>query len=207
LTPGARGLTIFRTVTMPNIKWAFLSGVLLTNARAMGEFGAVSVVSGHIRGLTNTMPLQVEILYNEYSVAAVFSLASLLACLALVTLGLKTILSDAERTAVIGRDVTDAADRASAGPDRSFARTFGAPRAISIRGLSKAFGAEPILDHVDLDIAPGELLALLGPSGSGKTTLLRLLAGLETASEGAIAFDGEDAALHSVQERRVGFVF
>ena len=84
---------------------------------------------------------------------------------------------------------------------------FGAPRAISIRGLSKAFGAELVLDHVDLDIAPGELLALLGPSGSGKTTLLRLLAGLETASEGAVAFDGEDAARHSVQERRVGFVF
>jgi sulfate/thiosulfate transport system permease protein len=91
LTLGAGGLTIFRTVTMPNVKWAFLTGVLLTNARAMGEFGAVSVVSGHIRGLTNTIPLQVEILYNEYSIAAAFSLASLLACLALVTLGFKTI--------------------------------------------------------------------------------------------------------------------
>jgi len=91
LTLGAGGLTIFRTVTMPNVKWAFLTGVLLTNARAMGEFGAVSVVSGHIRGLTNTIPLQVEILYNEYSIAAAFSLASLMACLALVTLGLKAI--------------------------------------------------------------------------------------------------------------------
>ena len=73
------------------MKWALLTGVLLTNARAMGEFGAVSVVSGHIRGLTNTIPLQVEILYNEYSIAAAFSLASLLALLALVTLGLKTV--------------------------------------------------------------------------------------------------------------------
>jgi sulfate transport system permease protein len=91
LTLGASGLTIFRTVTLPNVKWAVLTGVLLTNARAMGEFGAVSVVSGHIRGLTNTIPLQVEILYNEYSIAAAFSLASLLALLALVTLGLKTI--------------------------------------------------------------------------------------------------------------------
>ena len=91
LTLGAGGLTIFRTITMPNVKWAFLTGILLTNARAMGEFGAVSVVSGHIRGLTNTIPLQVEILYNEYSIAAAFSLASLLACLALVTLGLKAI--------------------------------------------------------------------------------------------------------------------
>jgi sulfate/thiosulfate transport system permease protein len=89
LTLGASGLTTFRTVTMPNVKWAFLAGVLLCNARAMGEFGAVSVVSGHIRGLTNTIPLQVEILYNEYSIAAAFSVASLLALLALVTLGLK----------------------------------------------------------------------------------------------------------------------
>ena len=91
LTLGADGLTVFRTVTLPNVKWALLTGVLLTNARSMGEFGAVSVVSGHIRGLTNTIPLQVEILYNEYSIAAAFALASLLAALALVTLGLKTV--------------------------------------------------------------------------------------------------------------------
>ncbi len=91
LTLGASGLTMFRTVTLPNVKWALLTGVLLTNARAMGEFGAVSVVSGHIRGLTNTIPLQVEILYNEYSIATAFALASLLAGLALVTLGLKTV--------------------------------------------------------------------------------------------------------------------
>jgi sulfate transport system permease protein len=91
LTLGASGLTIFRTVTLPNVKWALLTGVLLTNARSMGEFGAVSVVSGHIRGLTNTIPLQVEILYNEYSIAAAFALASLLALLAVVTLGLKTL--------------------------------------------------------------------------------------------------------------------
>jgi sulfate transport system permease protein len=89
LTLGAGGLNLFRTVTLPNVKWALLTGVLLTNARSMGEFGAVSVVSGHIRGLTNTIPLQVEILYNEYSIAAAFALASLLAALALVTLGLK----------------------------------------------------------------------------------------------------------------------
>jgi sulfate transport system permease protein len=91
LTLGARGLAIFLTVTLPNARWALLTGILLCNARAMGEFGAVSVVSGHIRGLTNTIPLQVEILYNEYSLAAAFSLASLLAFLALVTLGLKAV--------------------------------------------------------------------------------------------------------------------
>ena len=92
LTLGASGFKTILTVTLPNIKWALLTGVLLCNARAMGEFGAVSVVSGHIRGLTNTIPLQVEILYNEYNIAAAFSLASLLALLALVTLGLKSVL-------------------------------------------------------------------------------------------------------------------
>ena len=92
LTLGAGGLRCFLTVTLPNIKWGLLYGVLLCNARAMGEFGAVSVVSGHIRGLTNTLPLHVEILYNEYDLAAAFAVASLLALLALVTLALKTAL-------------------------------------------------------------------------------------------------------------------
>ncbi len=86
---GAGGWQIFRRVTLPNIKWALLYGVILCNARAMGEFGAVSVVSGHIRGETNTMPLHIEILYNEYQFAAAFAVASLLALLALVTLVLK----------------------------------------------------------------------------------------------------------------------
>jgi sulfate transport system permease protein len=92
LTLGASGFRTFLTVTLPNIKWGLLYGVLLCNARAMGEFGAVSVVSGHIRGLTNTIPLQVEILYNEYNNVAAFALSVLLASLALVTLGLKTFL-------------------------------------------------------------------------------------------------------------------
>ena len=89
LTLGASGWRTFVLVTLPNIKWALLTGLLLCNARAMGEFGAVSVVSGHIRGVTTTMPLHVEILYNEYQAAAAFAVASLLAGLALVTLGLK----------------------------------------------------------------------------------------------------------------------
>lgn len=89
---GANGWQIFRRVTLPNIKWALLYGVILCNARAMGEFGAVSVVSGHIRGQTNTMPLHIEILYNEYQFAASFAVASLLAGLALVTLVLKFIV-------------------------------------------------------------------------------------------------------------------
>lgn len=89
---GASGWQTFWRVTIPNIKWGLMYGIILTNARAMGEFGAVSVVSGHIRGFTNTMPLHVEILYNEYQFAAAFAVASLLALLALVTLALKTFV-------------------------------------------------------------------------------------------------------------------
>jgi sulfate transport system permease protein len=89
---GASGWQTFWHVTLPNIRWGLLYGVLLCNARAMGEFGAVSVVSGHIRGETNTMPLHVEILYNEYDFVGAFAVASLLACLALVTLVAKSVL-------------------------------------------------------------------------------------------------------------------
>ena len=89
---GASGWYTFLHVTLPNVKWALLYGVLLCNARAMGEFGAVSVVSGHIRGLTNTMPLHIEILYNEYNFVGAFAVASLLACLALLTLLAKSLL-------------------------------------------------------------------------------------------------------------------
>jgi sulfate transport system permease protein len=101
---GAGGLQIFRRVTLPNVKWALLYGVILCNARAMGEFGAVSVVSGHIRGQTNTMPLHIEILYNEYQFAAAFAVASLLAGLALVTLALKYFVE--RRTAAAGLAAT-----------------------------------------------------------------------------------------------------
>jgi sulfate transport system permease protein len=89
---GASGWQTFRRVTLPNIKWGLLYGVILCNARAMGEFGAVSVVSGHIRGLTNTLPLHVEIMYNEYDFAGAFAVASLLTLLALVTLVLKSLV-------------------------------------------------------------------------------------------------------------------
>ncbi|MCX4164546.1 MULTISPECIES: sulfate ABC transporter permease subunit CysW [Paraburkholderia] len=98
---GASGWQMFRRVTLPNVKWGLLYGVILCNARAMGEFGAVSVVSGHIRGQTDTMPLHVEILYNEYNFAAAFAVASVLALLALVTLGLKLL---AERHLSAQRD-------------------------------------------------------------------------------------------------------
>ena len=89
---GATGWQTFWRVTLPNIKWGLIYGVILCNARAMGEFGAVSVVSGHIRGETNTMPLHIEILYNEYNFVAAFAVASLLALLAIVTLVLKSLV-------------------------------------------------------------------------------------------------------------------
>lgn len=92
LSLGANGFQTFWRITLPNIKWALLYGVILCNARAMGEFGAVSVVSGHIRGKTNTIPLHVEILYNEYNVVAAFTMASILTLLGLITLAIKTYL-------------------------------------------------------------------------------------------------------------------
>lgn len=104
LSLGASGLQTFFRVTLPNIKWGLLYGVLLCNARAMGEFGAVSVVSGHIRGETNTMPLLVEILYNEYQFVAAFAIASLLAMLALITLVVKTILESRLQEGQVARD-------------------------------------------------------------------------------------------------------
>lgn len=103
---GANGWQTFFKVTLPNIKWGLIHGVVLCNARAMGEFGAVSVVSGHIRGLTNTMPLHVEILYNEYNTVAAFSIASILSLLGLVTLGLKTFAErkKSESTTLLGAE-------------------------------------------------------------------------------------------------------
>jgi sulfate/thiosulfate transport system permease protein len=100
---GANGLQTFFRVTLPNIKWGVLYGVILCNARVMGEFGAVSVLSGHIRGLTNTLPLQVEILYNEYNFQAAFAVATLLAFLALVTLAIKTLTERHLSVDVVGK--------------------------------------------------------------------------------------------------------
>ena len=186
LVLGASGWQMFARVTLPNIKWALLYGVILCNARAMGEFGAVSVVSGHIRGLTNTMPLHVEILYNEYQFAAAFAVASLLAMLALVTLVVKTYVE--WRSSEAARPERDA-------------------MSIDVEGIRKSFGQFAALDGVSLDFPTGELIALLGPSGCGKTTLLRIIAGLERPDAGRVLFDGEDASQRDVRERQVGFVF
>ncbi len=109
---GAGGFATFFRVTLPNIKWGLLYGVILCNARAMGEFGAVSVVSGKIRGLTNTMPLHVEILYNEYAFQAAFAVASLLTLLALVTLAVKTIVERRLQNTLSAQDDTVFAESA-----------------------------------------------------------------------------------------------
>ncbi len=147
---GASGWQTFWRVTLPNIKWALLYGVILCNARAMGEFGAVSVVSGHIRGKTNTMPLHVEILYNEYNFAAAFAVASLLALLALVTLAAKSVVEWRVR-----REYEQALEPAQAEEY--------IPMSIELSHISKSFGSYQALRDVSLSIHDGELVALLGP--------------------------------------------
>jgi len=101
LTLGASGWKTFWLVTLPNIKWGLLYGVILCSARAIGEFGAVSVVSGHIRGLTNTMPLHIEILYNEYQFSAAFAVASLMSFFAIITLVVKNLIEWKAKKSVI----------------------------------------------------------------------------------------------------------
>ena len=190
LALGAGGWQMFRRVTLPNIRWGLLYGTVLLTARAVGEFGAVSVVSGHIRGQTNTIPLHVEILYNEYNFTAAFAVASLLTAIALLTLIARSII---EWRSAVG----NAAGRRGAGAGMS----------IEARGISHRFGSYQALDGIDLTVEPGQLVGLLGPSGSGKTTLLRIIAGLEHPDKGAVYLDGVDTTREPTQRRRVGFVF
>jgi sulfate transport system ATP-binding protein len=216
---GANGWQLFRRVTMPNIKWGLLYGVILCNARAMGEFGAVYVVSGHITGQTDTMPLRVEKLFQEYNTPGSFAVASVLTSLALVTLMIKTALEWKTRSelqerlreplpetpAAVGGTVSRPARlqlvRAER-PEEEHGRV-----GISVRNVTKRFGSFVAVDNVNLEVPHGGLLALLGPSGSGKTTLLRIIAGLESPDAGTILYQDEDATSRSVRDRNVGFVF
>ena len=229
---GARAWSVLRRITLPNIKWGLLYGVILCNARAMGEFGAVYVVSGHITGQTDTMPLRVEKLFQEYNMPAAFALASLLSSLALVTLVIKTALEwktssdlrNRRREAVNGastRSTVAAAVRAAHVPllaplaasaargsnDASDIGKRGARVGISVRNVTRRFGRFVALDNVSLEAPHGSLLALLGPSGCGKTTLLRIISGLDVPDEGSVLYADEDATHRSARDRNVGFVF
>ncbi len=190
---GASGWQMFWRVTLPNIKWGLLYGVILCNARAMGEFGAVYVVSGHIAGQTDTMPLRVEKLFQEYNMPGAFAVASVLTLLALVTL--------------LREDHARVEDAPRAGRERAHARDRRRSMSITVKNVTKRFGSFLALDDVSLEVPAGELLALLGPSGSGKTTLLRIIAGLEVADAGAVLYQDEDVTDAAVRERNVGFVF
>ena len=217
---GAKGWQVLRRVTLPNVKWGLLYGIILCNARAMGEFGGVYVVSGHITGQTDTMPLRVEKLFQEYNTAGAFAVASVLTSLALVTLGVKTALEWRTRSELedsLRQPTSEPARAPGVQParlvpriqpdDGAEGREEYAQVGISVDGITKRFGSFVALDNVSVEVPHGGLVALLGPSGSGKTTLLRIIAGLDVPDSGSILYQQEDATYRSPRERNIGFVF
>ncbi len=217
---GARGWQIFWWVTLPNIKWGLLYGLILCNARALGEFGAVAVVSGRIAGQSDTMALRVERLFQEYQMPGAFALASVLSLLAIVTLVLKRLVEWKttrdlesrfhERTGEVDRATGEArvdVARHSAPAKKAPLPQAEAAGGIVVREVTKRFGAFTAVDRLSLEVPDGSFVALLGPSGSGKTTLLRIIAGLEFPDEGAILYRGVDVTERPARERNIGFVF
>ena len=179
---GASGFTIFRKVTFPHIKWAFLYGVVLCAARAMGEFGAVSVLSGHLRGKTNTLPLQVEILFGDNKYVPAFAVASILVILAVIILIIRSIVEYKGKEG-------------------------GIEMYVELKNINKNFGDYKASDNVNFGVEKGKLIGFLGPSGSGKTTILRMIAGLETPDSGDIIIDGVSCKRYSGKQKRNRFCF
>ena len=178
-TLGAGPLQTFLRVTLPAIRWGVAYGVVLTTARALGEFGAVSVVSGKLSGQTETATLFVENRFQRFDVTGAYAAAVVLALMALVTLLAMNMIKPKEAQAM----------------------------SIVVENVSKRFGDFVALDDVSLEVRDGSLTALLGPSGGGKSTLLRVIAGLETPDSGRVEIAGEDATATPPQRRDVGFVF
>ena len=179
---GAKGWTIFSKITFPHIKWALLYGIVLCTARAMGEFGAVSVLSGHLRGLTNTLPLHVEILFNEFQYVPAFAVSS-----------------------VLGDHGGHSSDHTKY--HGTSGQKGGSIMYVELKDINKTFGDYKASDHVSFGIEKGKLIGLLGPSGSGKTTILRMIAGLEQPDSGEIIIDGRVVNDIPASERGIGFVF
>ena len=193
LALGASGWQTFRRVTLPNIRWALLYGVVLLNARAIGEFGAVSIVSGHIRGQTNTAPLHVEILYNEYNFAAAFAVASVLALMALVTLAAKAFIG--RRAALLKPEARGRSEE-------------GAGMSIEVRASPSGSARSSPSPTSTCTSRPANWWRCSGPSGCGKTTLLRVIAGLEIPDAGSVLLRRRDThRTNRPADRRVGFVF
>ena len=177
-TLGASRWQAFWRITLPSIRWGIAYGVVLSVARCIGEFGAVSVVSGKISGETETLTLLVEKRFQNFDLAGAYAASALLAFIA---------LGDAAR---------DDEDQPTEGR-----------RMIAVRDVTKSFGDFVALDGVSLEIPDGSLTALLGPSGSGKSTLLRIIAGLEQPDSGVVEIHGADATRVPPQRRGIGFVF
>ena len=203
---GANGWTIFWKVTFPHIKWPLLYGIVLCTARAMGEFGAVSVLSGHLRGRTNTMPLYIELLYQGYDFTGAFAVSAILVLMAVIILVLRSVLE------YKGQQAARAAGRIETHYNRKAEQIMAelqqdTEKYVELRNINKTYGTFKASNNINLGIEKGKLIALLGPSGSGKTTILRMIAGLETADSGDIIIDGKVVNDVPASKRGIGFVF